>query len=169
MKEELIFDILDGIASEEAIRLHEQYLANDEAYRLLFQELSFTHDLLEESTILEKTAVNFTDKLLDKWELAQQPATQLKPTLSQRLHIYFLWSMLVLLVLCLACMGITSSSGTAVIKVNMPALNTDIFQNKTVADSLLLLNTLLVLFFIDKKWLRPYFGQKLSTHERTTH
>lgn len=153
MKDEEIFDILDGIASEETIIRHQNLLLSDEAYRSLFQEYATTHTLLE-SVSIEKTAVNFTDKLMDKWELAQVEVFERK---TSNLPFYFLFGAGIALILSLLVVFSLSSPST--IKVNLnPILN--IFQNKFFINGLLTINTLVLLKFIDKKFLKPYFEKR---------
>ena len=77
MKNEDIFDILDGIASEETIRQHHKILSESADYQILFAEYAHTHALLTD-TAVEKTAINFTDKLIDKWELSQEVVLERK-------------------------------------------------------------------------------------------
>ena len=89
MKDEDIFDILDGIASEETIRQHHKMLLESADYQLLFSEYTHTHTLLMD-TSMEKTAFNFTDKLIDRWEISQEVIVVRKPS---KLPIYFLIGM----------------------------------------------------------------------------
>ena len=150
MKEEEIFDILDGLASEKTIIRHQALLINDEAYRSLFQEYADTHALLE-AMPMEKTAVNFTDRLIDQWELSQVQVLERKPS---RLPFYFLIGAGIVLILSL--MMVFSLSSPSTMKVNLnPVLN--ILQNKFFINGLLTINTLVLLKFIDKKFLKPYF------------
>ncbi|MEA5405077.1 hypothetical protein VB776_19235 [Arcicella sp. DC2W] len=153
MEDEEIFDILDGIASEETIIRHQNLLLSDEAYRSLFQEYAETHALLVAMPV-EKTAVNFTDKLMDKWELAQVEVLERK---TSKLPFYFLIGAGIVLVLSL--MVVFSLSSPSTMKVNLnPVLN--ILQNKFFINGLLTINTLVLLKFIDKKFLKPYFEKR---------
>ncbi len=153
MKEEEIFDILDGLASEETIIRHQALLINDEAYRSLFQEYAATHALLEAMPI-EKTAVNFTDKLIDQWELSQVEVLERKPS---RLPFYFLIGASVILIASLLVVFSMSNLSTVQVDLN-PTLS--ILRNKLFINSLLTINSILILKFLDKKFLKPYFEKK---------
>ncbi|MEA5258546.1 hypothetical protein VB264_12190 [Arcicella aquatica] len=153
MKEEEIFDILDGLASEETIIRHQALLINDEAYRSLFQEYADTHALLEAMPI-EKTAVNFTDKLIDQWELSQVQVLERKPS---RLPFYFLIGAGVILIASLLVLFSVSNLSTVQVDLN-PTLS--ILRNKLFINSLLTINSILILKFLDKKFLKPYFEKK---------
>ncbi|MBB6004838.1 hypothetical protein [Arcicella rosea] len=150
MKDEEIFDILDGIASEETIIRHQNLLLSDEVYRSLFQEYAATHAMLDVMPV-EKTAVNFTDKLMDKWELAQAEVFERK---TSKLPFYFLIGAGIVLILSLMMVFSISSPSTMKVDLN-PILN--ILQNKFFINGLLTINTLVLLKFIDKKFLKPYF------------
>lgn len=153
MKEEEIFDILDGLASEETIIRHQALLINDEAYRSLFQEYADTHALLE-AMPMEKTAVNFTDKLIDQWELSQVQVLERKPS---RLPFYFLIGAGVILIASLLVVFSVSNLSTVQVDLN-PTLS--IIRNKVFINSLLTINSILILKFLDKKFLKPYFEKK---------
>ncbi|MDR6564503.1 MULTISPECIES: hypothetical protein [unclassified Arcicella] len=153
MKEEEIFDILDGLASEETIIRHQALLINDETYRSLFQEYADTHALLE-AMPMEKTAVNFTDKLIDQWELSQVQVLERKPS---RLPFYFLIGAGVILIASLLVVFSVSNLSTVQVDLN-PTLS--IIRNKVFINSLLTINSILILKFLDKKFLKPYFEKK---------
>jgi hypothetical protein len=95
MKDEDIFDILDGIASEETISQHHKMLSESADYQTLFAEYTHTHALLMDTSI-EKTAINFTDKLMDKWELSQEVVMVRQ---SSKLPIYFLIGAAIMLII----------------------------------------------------------------------
>lgn len=151
--DEEIFDILDGIASEELLQRHERLLQEDEEYQLLFKEYAATHALLEDLP-MEKTAVNFTDKLIDQWELAQESEVVLKP--KSHLHLYFLVAMCTLIVLVIAL----SSGMPSVQSVKVPldfSVFTNMIHQKELINFLLMANALLAVFILDKKVFKPYF------------
>ncbi|MDI9881443.1 hypothetical protein [Flectobacillus longus] len=151
--DEEIFDILDGIASEELLQRHERLLQEDEEYQLLFKEYAATHALLEDLP-MEKTAVNFTDKLIDQWELAQEPEVVLKP--KSHLHLYFLAVMCALIVLVVAL----SSGMPSVQSVKVPldfSVLTNMIHQKELINFMLIANALLAVFILDKKVFKPYF------------
>ncbi len=155
MNDEEIFDILDGIASEEVIARHQKRLLEDTDYQQLFLEYASTHALLEEMP-LEKTAVNFTDKLLDKWELAQSPVVV---TQSSKLPLYFMSVMAVLAILVILVMlGLPASNKPYQFPVNV-GTSVEFLKNKEFINGLVLINVLIALFFIDKKVFLPYFQQ----------
>lgn len=155
MKDEDIFDILDGIASEETMRQHHKMLAENTDYQSLFNEYAQTHALLTDVSI-EKTAFNFTDKLIDRWELSQEVVTVRK---TSKLPIYFLSLMAVLFV----CLFIT-----VLPMLNSQAIQVDlskplrILQDKGFTRLFLIINVLVALFFIDKRVLKPYFQKRLG-------
>jgi len=153
MKEEEIFDILDGLASEETIIRHQALLINDEAYRSLFQEYADTHALLE-AMPMEKTAVNFTDRLIDQWELSQALVLERKPS---KLPFYFLIGAGIILIASLLVVFSMSNLSTVQVDLN-PTLS--ILRNKLFINSLLTINSILILKFLDKKFLKPYFEKK---------
>jgi len=155
MKDEDIFDVLDGIASEETMRQHHKMLVENAEYQALFNEYAQTHALLIDVNI-EKTAFNFTDKLMDKWELSQEVVTVRK---TSKLPIYFLAIMAVLFV----CLFLT-----VLPMLNSQAIQVDlsqplrILQDKGFTRLFLIINVLVVLFFIDKRILKPYFQNRIN-------
>jgi hypothetical protein len=155
MKDEDIFDILDGIASEETIRQHQILLAESADYQILFKEYAHTHALLMD-TSMEKTAFNFTDKLIDRWEVSQEVVAVRK---SYKLPVYFLVAMTLVAIL--------------LVIVTLPTMNqpnvpfdfnkyTSILQNKLLTRFFLIINVLVALFFIDRKFLKPYFEKQFG-------
>jgi len=154
MKDEDIFDILDGIASEETIRQHNKMLTESANYKTLFSEYMNTHALLM-NTGIEKTAFNFTDKLIDRWEVSQEVVVVGK---SSKLPIYFLISMsiLVILLIILALPIITQSTNQIDLSKTL-----SILQDKLFTRFFLIINVLVALFFIDKRILKPYFERRI--------
>ncbi|MFD1816922.1 hypothetical protein SAMN04515674_1101 [Pseudarcicella hirudinis] len=154
MKDEDIFDILDGVASEEVRLRHEQLLAQDEDYKILFKELLQTHELLLE-TPLEKPAFNFTDNLIDKWEAVNAPVPVKKPNY---LPFYFLGGMAIFIVLAFSLVSVKETGKL----VMMPNLSSafSIFESKALLNVLLISNSLLLLSYLDKRILKPYFQHR---------
>ena len=155
MKDEDIFDVLDGIASEETVRLHKKMLIESADYQVLYQEYAHTHALLMDVS-MEKTAFNFTDKLIDRWEVSQEVVMVRK---SYKLPFYFLAIMSVLaFLLILIFLPMT----------NNVALNVDLsvpisfFQSKLIIRSILLINALMIFYFLDKRVLKPYFQKRFG-------
>lgn len=155
MKDEDIFDILDGIASEETMRHHNILRSESADYQSLFNQYAHTHALLMD-TSMEKTAFNFTDKLIDRWELSQEVVVVRK---SYKLPIYFLVAMSVMVIL-LALIVLPMSSSQA-IKIDLSGPIT-FFQNKLITRSLLLINVLMIFYFLDKRVLKPYFQKRFG-------
>ena len=155
MKDEDIFDILDGIASEETTLQHHKMLSESTDYQTLFAEYAHTHALLTD-TAVEKTAFNFTDKLMDRWELSQEVVVERK---SSKLPIYFLigMSIMVVLLIILALPVINQSP----IQLDL-SKTFSILQNRLFTRFFLIINALVVLFFIDRRILKPYFKRKFG-------
>jgi uncharacterized integral membrane protein len=155
MKDEDIFDIIDGIASEETIRQHEKLLLESADYQILFSEYAHTHALLM-GTSMEKTAFNFTDKLIDRWELSQEVVVVRK---SSKLPTYFLIGGSIMLVLLLVLVLPMMNSSNVQIDLTKPL---SILQDKTFIRSFLIINALMGLIYIDKRFLKPYFERRLG-------
>lgn len=155
MNDEDIFDILDGIASEETIRKHHKMLTESAEYQTLFSEYVDTHTLLT-NTALEKTAINFTDKLIDKWELSQKVITVKQ---SSKLPIYFLIGMSIMVILLVISILPIINQTTIQLDLSKPL---DILQNKLFTSFFLIINVLVALFFIDRQFLKPYFGSRMK-------
>ena len=155
MKDEDIFDIIDGIASEETMRQHNKMLSESADYQTLFSEYAHTHALLMDTSI-EKTAFNFTDKLIDRWEVSQEVEVVRK---SNKLPIYFLigMSISVILLIILALPIINQST----IQIDFNKL-LRILQDKLFTRFFLIINVLVALFFIDKRILKPYFERRIK-------
>ena len=155
MKDEDIFDILDGIASEETMRQHNILHSESADYQALFNEYADTHALLMD-TSMEKTAFNFTDKLIDRWELSQEVVLVRKPS---KLPIYFLiGSVIMLIILIISVLPIIGNSNIQ-IDLNKPLR---ILQDKLFTRFFLVINALVALLFIDKWILKPYFERGIS-------
>jgi hypothetical protein len=150
MKDEDIFDILDGIASQETIRQHQVLLSESADYQALFKEYAHTHAFLMD-TSMEKTAFNFTDKLIDRWEVSQE-VVEVKR--SYKLPVYFLTVMTLVATLILIIALPSMSQNDIPFDVNK---YTGILQNKLLTRFFLIINVLVALFFIDRKFLKPYF------------
>jgi len=155
MKDEDIFDILDGIASEETIRQHHKMLSENADYQMLFTEYAHSHALLTD-TAVEKTAFNFTDKLIDRWETSQE-VIEVKQ--SSKLPIYFLIGMSIIGVLLIMSVLPMMSQSTGQIDLSKPLR---ILQNGLFTRFFLIINVLVALFFIDKRVLKPYFERRIS-------
>jgi hypothetical protein len=155
MNDEDLFDILDGIASEETIRKHHKMLTESAEYQTLFSEYVDTHTLLT-NTALEKTAINFTDKLIDKWELSQKVITVKQ---SSKLPIYFLIGMSIMVILLVISILPIINQTTIQLDLSKPL---DILQNKLFTSFFLIINVLVALFFIDRQFLKPYFGSRMK-------
>jgi hypothetical protein len=155
MKDEDIFDILDGIASEETIRQHNKILSESADYQILFSEYARTHDLLTHTTV-EKTAYNFTDKLIDKWELSQEVVMVRQ---SSKLPIYFLIGMAIMVILLIISVLPIINQSTIQLDLSKPL---SILQDKLFTRFFLIINALVALFFIDKRILKPYFEGKFG-------
>lgn len=155
MKDEDIFDILDGIASEETMLQHHKMLTESAEYQSLFNEYTQTHALLMDVSI-EKTAVNFTDKLIDRWELSQEVITVRK---TSKLPIYFL-SLMAVLFVCLFAAVLPMLNNQAIqVDLSKPLR---ILQDKEFTRLFLIINVLVALFFIDKRVLKPYFQRRMG-------
>jgi hypothetical protein len=155
MKDEDIFDILDGIASEETIRQHTILLSESAEYQTLFKEYAHTHALLTD-TSMEKTAFNFTDKLIDRWEISQEVVMVRK---SYKLPVYFLGAMTLVAIILIFITLPSMNQANIPFDVNR---YTDILQNKLLTRFFLIINVLVALFFIDRKILKPYFGKRFG-------
>jgi hypothetical protein len=151
MKDEDIFDILDGIASEETIRQHHKMLSESADYQTLFSEYTHTHAILMD-TSMEKTAINFTDKLIDKWALSQEVVMVRQ---SSKLPIYFLIGMSILIISALPMIN----QSTVQLDLSKPL---SILQDKLFTRFFLIINVLVALFFIDKRVLKPYFEGRIG-------
>ena len=156
MKDEDIFDILDGIASEETIRQHHKMLLESADYQLLFSEYTHTHTLLMD-TSMEKTAFNFTDKLIDRWEISQEVVVVRKPS---KLPIYFLIGMSIMGILLIILVLPIISQSAIQIDMTKPL---KVLQDKLFTRFLLIINALVALFFIDRRFLKPYFEDRVRT------
>jgi hypothetical protein len=155
MKDEDIFDILDGFASEETIRQHKKLLSESADYQTLFTEYTHTHALLTD-TAVEKTAFNFTDKLMDKWALSQEVVVERK---SSKLPIYFLIGMSILVVLLIISALPMMTASTIQIDLSKPL---SILQDKLFTRFFLVIIALVALFFIDRRILKPYFEGRIG-------
>jgi hypothetical protein len=155
MKDEDIFDILDGVASEETMLQHKKLLSESADYQTLFTEYAHTHALLID-TAVEKTAFNFTDKLMDKWELSQEVVVVKN---SSKLPIYFLIGMSIMVILLIISVLPMITSSTIQIDLSKPL---SIVQDKLFTRFFLVINALVALFFIDKRILKPYFDRRIE-------
>ena len=156
MKDEDIFDILDGIASEETTRQHHKMLSESADYRTLFAGYAHTHALLID-TSMEKTAFNFTDKLIDRWKVSQEVVVVKK---SSKLPIYFLIGMSIVGILLIILVLPLINQSSIQIDLSKPL---SILQDKLFTRFFLIINVLVALFFIDKRFLKPYFNGKMKT------
>jgi hypothetical protein len=154
MKDEDIFDILDGIASEETIRQHDKMLSESADYQTLFSEYAYTHALLTDTSI-EKTTFNFIDKLIDKWELSQEVIVVRQ---SSKLPIYFLIGMSIMVILLI--ISVLPIINQSTIQLDL-SKSLSILQNKLFTRFFLIINVLVALFFIDKRFLKPYFEKRI--------
>jgi hypothetical protein len=155
MKDEDIFDILDGVASEETVRQHNKILSESADYQILFSEYAHTHALLTD-TSMEKTAINFTDKLIDKWELSQEVVMVRQ---SSKLPIYFLIGMSILVILLIISVLPIINQSTIQLDLSKPL---SILQDKLFTRFCLIINVLVALFFIDRRILKPYFDKRIG-------
>lgn len=154
MKDEDIFDILDGIASEETMRQHNILRSESTDYQTLFNEYARTHALLMD-TSMEKTAFNFSDKLIERWELSQEFVVVKK---SYKLPLYFLAAMSVLVILLIISVLPIINQSTVQLDLSKPLR---ILQDGLFTRFFLIINVLVGLFFIDRRILKPYFEGRM--------
>jgi hypothetical protein len=154
MKDEDIFDIIDGIASEETILQHKKLLSESADYQTLFKEYAHTHALLTD-TAVEKTAFNFTDKLIDRWEISQEVVVVRQ---SSKLPIYFLIGMSIMVILLIIAALPMMAESSIQIDLSKPL---SILKDKLFTRFFLIINALVALFFIDKRILKPYFERRI--------
>ena len=103
-----------------------------------------------------KTAFNFTDKLMDKWELSQEVVMVRQ---SSKLPIYFLIGMSIMVILLIISVLPLINQSTIQLDLSKPL---SILQGKLFTRFFLVINVLVALFFIDKKVLKPYFEGKIG-------
>ena len=140
-----IFDLLDGIATAEVRKRHQQWLVIDEKYRVYFNELRELHEGLAVLP-LESPSLAFETKLMSKWETAQ--SIYKVPLILKTLPFVLAGVMILLLIGTFVFGGLqpTTDSGAG----NMYE---DFLKNidlKMIRDLLLPINSLLLLLIIER-------------------
>jgi hypothetical protein len=130
-------------------------LSESAGYQALFAEYAHTHTLLID-TSMQKTAFNFTDKLIDRWEISQEVVVVKQ---SSKLPIYFLIVMSIIGILLIISVLPMINQSSVQLDLRKPL---NILQDKLFTNFFLIINVLVALFFIDKRFLKPYFERKIS-------
>jgi hypothetical protein len=154
-----IFDLLDGIATPEQQRLHQQQLTDNAAYCNRFEQLQALHVSLQTmGAELQMPSMRFTTSVMEK---ILQPQT-----VRDRAPFYFLAAMLSITFSALALViWLPSSSTPSTILLPLSALS-NIFAQPMVMSTLILINIALLLILLDRQFLKPYFEQKFEKRLR---
>lgn len=149
-----IFDLLDGIASEEVCQRHQQLIDIDENYRLYFTELRQLHEDMIFMP-LESPSLAFENKLINRWEAAQ--SSYKIPIIGQRLPFIF-GGLMFGLVLITAFLFLRQQPAT--IEVNSLENLLLGINSETIQEILILINGLLLLLVFEQI-LKKYWGQRV--------
>ncbi|MFN3487633.1 MAG: hypothetical protein ACK4YV_00790 [Emticicia sp.] len=155
--DEQIFDILDGCASNETLKQHQNLLSESAEYKTYFEDLEAVHfDLI--ALPIEKPSAQFTEKLLANFAYAP---VKKKSWSSQLTWIFFA----LMSAFFVATISITlfyfSNSNSA---IEIPRVNhlevVNNFSTDMLVKIFLLGNLIALLAIFDKKVLKPYFLNK---------
>lgn len=164
LKDEQIFDILDGVAKEDTLQQHLYLMAHSDAYQKYYHELKALH--LDLTTMpLEKTSVNFTENILAAIPAAQPVVVVVrkKSWAGKLSYVFFGVVMMVLLATVTLALLSTQSIGN-IDTFQMP--NFEGVRNFLTGDFikiLVLINLIALLRIFDRKVLRPYFSHRKIT------
>jgi hypothetical protein len=144
-----LFDLLDGVASDDLQQRHQQALITYRPYRTYFEQLRLLHEGLE-NLPLESPSMAFENKLMAQW----QPT----PTLISRrpsLKMPLIFVGIILTLTGMVLMGYLLMPHTATSFEYQFGFNNEIFQQLTIPFNVLLL--LLILERVFAKQLKAMF------------
>ena len=154
LTEEQIWEIIDGDASPELIKIHEALLKENDAYCSEFNEcLSLEKQLVKLD--LEMPSMRFAENVLDK----VLPQTVVK---TDRTPLYFLIFTASIAVIGFIIMTMGGNDNAA----NNLFVNTEgatsILSNPVITSSFWIVNALLFFIILDKKVFKPFFQKRLK-------
>jgi hypothetical protein len=155
ISEEQMWEVIDGLATPEIFKKHEQLMLTDAAYKAEFQQYTFLEQNLQKLD-LEVPSMRFTENVIETvLDIKKQDAQKD-------------WSPM----LYLGAMVVFSAALIkAISTISTPAINpipidTEGFMsflvNPYLLNGFLILNVIALFMLLDKKVLKPYFEKKLK-------
>jgi len=164
LKDEQIFDILDGVANEHTQQQHLYLMAHSEAYQQYFKELEALHlDLV--GMPLEIPSVNFTENVLAAVPAAQPVLVVVRRKSWAGKLSYVFFGVVMLALLGTVTMALLSTQGIGDIgTLQLPDFEgVRTFLTGDFIKILVLINLIALLIIFDRKVLRPYFSHRKVT------
>lgn len=151
LNEEQIFDILDGIASDELLRNHEELLTNSTEYRTYYDEIKSFHLQLSDLGF-EEPSKEFTQNVLSRLSFVK-----INHNAWARKWI-FAYAASILLSLG-AILSLLMGANQEISTSWFSNIST-VFLGDSFINTIIIVNLLILLVLIDRKILKPYFKNR---------
>ncbi len=159
LTDDQIFDILDGIATEEVQQEHRQLLTHSLDYKRYFQEMETLHIDLATMAI-EQPSLQFTENVLANIHFESQLVKK-KSWSNQLTFISFGVMAVILLGVFIFAFIYLSSSKTVIDEPTSHWFETtNTFLTDTFVKIAVLANLIVLLVIFDRKVLKPYFNHR---------
>ncbi len=166
LSEEQIFNLLDGDCAPTEVAIYNTHLANCASCHALWEEYSFLDSQLK-NILLEKAPENFTDKVMDKWQVAGQTKTDWvyrHPPVLAWVSIGLITTLLVIS----GYYSLLSIKAYSLGDITQPLLDTSgkwfdfngFLQQEWIWNGFFIINGILALMIMDKVLFRPFFEKK---------
>lgn len=164
LKDEQIFDILDGVANEDTQQQHLYLMTHAEAYQKYYHELEALHLGLADMP-LEKPSVNFTENVLASVPAAQPIVVVVrKKSWAAKLSYVFFAVVMIALIATLSMALLSTPVLVDIESLQLPRFDgVREFLTGDFIKILVLLNLIALLVIFDRKVLRPYFSHRKIT------
>lgn len=151
LNEEQIFDILDGVASDELLRNHEELLTNSTEYRTYFDEIKSFHLQLSDLGF-EEPSKEFTQNIISKLNFVKVSRNAWAKKWIFAYTASILLSLGAILSLLMGANQEVSTSWFGGIS--------KVFLGDSFVNTIVIVNLLILLVLIDRKILKPYFKNR---------
>lgn len=151
LNEEQIFDILDGVASEELLRNHQELLVNSTKYRVFFDEIKAFHLQLSDLG-LEQPSKEFTQNIISKLNFVKVS----RNAWAKKWIFAYAASILLSLVAILSLLMGANQEVSASVFGNF----SKVFVGESFVDTIVIANLLVFLVVFDRRVLKPYFKNR---------
>lgn len=163
--DEELFRLIDGECSAEEQATLQQHLNQCAACQATFAELLAINQQLAQLITVEQPSVDFTNKLIDKWQTAPQASRRFVWGGTLRWFVISMGSLFTFTLVAGIVALLGSGAGTDVTSI-LPVTSylnglQQVFQNELLISVLLLIDGLLLLWLLDKAVLQPYYQKKL--------
>ena len=155
LSEEQMWEVIDGLATPEALQKHNYLLLIDPEYKAEYQQYAMLDQQLHKLD-LEVPSMRFTENVIDN--VLNIKKQENKKDWSPAIYLSAMIALSALLIKALSSVGTKSNSLGAVYPDNIMSFLASPF----LLYGFIILNIILFFILLDKKVLKPFFDKKLK-------